>query len=606
MTDVRSLTSFLKRTYPIPEVDPIWVEGCVAALTEAGTAATVEQVNLQYLHADLAVSTLESRVFPTGDLHNTILFQRPTLLQIHSISEVGNSAFQIQTTMEQRSEVLSGQSRIRRMDDEEEEEVEDGKVPPYPRGMLKLEVGDGRRIMKAMEYKKIGDLTLGQTSLGCKLLVQNVRCLREILLLTPENTQVVDAESSVEHLEAMQKEQFLNDLKRRMGKLEGEAPIPQPARRRVPVAVRPPQPTGMIAAGPGPATLSTQVKRRAASPPSVADSSRPRRINPPAPPLFDPNPSPPPIIRPTPTKHPKVTASSVASRRRSSDSDSPERPPSRIRPPRKSTRAASNQASARVQQLYHDIPEQEEQDVYDVDDFDVDEFDYDIDESFIRQIDEVEASASRNGNKNGNGQHQQNGREQRTLPAAPEMDNDEYDLDHDDDDFMILDESMIRQLDGTSIDSRTHHGHTSSRKSRYFNEQPSTEIRPAGRKRYYDPDDDENQVESGHEKENDPGALSDYEIDESFIHHVDEAESGVRAKGVGRADKHGRSSGSVIPHKRSSQASSTLTLAEASTKRHHTSATSSLIAGSRSASGSRSSRSKQARGGYHEVIEISD
>lgn len=97
-----------------------------------------------------------------------IIFPKPTLLQIHTISEVGHSAYQIQTVMEQRSEVLSGRTRIRGLDDDGENEVEEGKVPPYPRGMLRLELGDGRRIVRAMEYKRINDIVLGQTSLGSK------------------------------------------------------------------------------------------------------------------------------------------------------------------------------------------------------------------------------------------------------------------------------------------------------------------------------------------------------------------------------------------------------------------------------------------------------
>lgn len=112
--------------------------------------------------------TRESPTFPEGELHDIIIFPRPTLLQIHAITEVGHSAYQIQTVMEQRSEVLSGRTQIRGLDDDEENEVEEGKVPPYPRGMLRLELGDGRRIVRAMEYKRINDFVLGQTSLGSK------------------------------------------------------------------------------------------------------------------------------------------------------------------------------------------------------------------------------------------------------------------------------------------------------------------------------------------------------------------------------------------------------------------------------------------------------
>lgn len=66
--------------------------------------------------------------------------------------------------------MLDGATRIRRMGEEEtDEEVEEGKLPAYPRGMLKMEVSDGRRVMKAMEYRRIGELKLGETALGAKV-----------------------------------------------------------------------------------------------------------------------------------------------------------------------------------------------------------------------------------------------------------------------------------------------------------------------------------------------------------------------------------------------------------------------------------------------------
>lgn len=96
---------------------------------------------------------------------------------VMSIMEVGHSAFQLQTTMENRKEALSGVRRIRRIrnpqaDGEEEDEVEedddDEAIPPYPRGMLSLELSDGFNTLKAMEYKRIDGLTLGETALGSK------------------------------------------------------------------------------------------------------------------------------------------------------------------------------------------------------------------------------------------------------------------------------------------------------------------------------------------------------------------------------------------------------------------------------------------------------
>ena len=101
------------------------------------------------------------------------------------MTEIGSSAFQLQTVAEQRKDILSGQTLIRRMDDEEEdgsEEEEKGqKLPAYPRGMLKLELGSGDgSVIKAVEYRRLDGIKLGETGLGAKLQCRNVKALRGI------------------------------------------------------------------------------------------------------------------------------------------------------------------------------------------------------------------------------------------------------------------------------------------------------------------------------------------------------------------------------------------------------------------------------------------
>ncbi len=103
---------------------------------------------------------------------------------ITAITEVGSSAFQLRTVKEQRAEALSGAAKIRRLrvrgmegegdgggeeEEEEEDDIKEGDIPPYPRGMLMLEVSDGHRLMRAMEYKRIDGLKLGDTALGSKV-----------------------------------------------------------------------------------------------------------------------------------------------------------------------------------------------------------------------------------------------------------------------------------------------------------------------------------------------------------------------------------------------------------------------------------------------------
>ncbi|OXG78847.1 RecQ-mediated genome instability protein 1 [Cryptococcus neoformans var. grubii Br795] len=292
-TNLQPIVAFLKRTYPLPCLDPRWVRECVDALIKAGREPSIENVHTEFLYSDLSMCTRESPTFPEGGLHDIIIFPRPTLLQIHAITEVGHSAYQIQTVMEQRSEVLSGRTRIRGLDDDEENEVEEGKVPPYPRGMLRLELGDGRRIVRAMEYKRINDFVLGQTSLGSKVVVQNVKVLRGILLLTPENCRFLP-DSCVEELEDLQRDQFVSDLQRRLGKLgpdeEGNGlvnpppVIPPPVRgpgvrtsKRARNAPR--QPTRASAAQPiqatpqSPVPLDRHVSKRSVPSNAVADPS---------------------------------------------------------------------------------------------------------------------------------------------------------------------------------------------------------------------------------------------------------------------------------------------------------------------------------------------
>lgn len=54
-------------------------------------------------------------------------------------------------------------------DDGDDEERDNGKIPAYPRGMLKMEITDGRRIIKALEYRRLDSLKLAETPLGSKV-----------------------------------------------------------------------------------------------------------------------------------------------------------------------------------------------------------------------------------------------------------------------------------------------------------------------------------------------------------------------------------------------------------------------------------------------------
>ena len=157
------------------------------------TKDLIHAVNLQLLLSSLDDSCVPNTGLPgpdeLDDLHGEILFQKEgCLVMVMSVMEVGHSAFQLQTTMENRKEALSGVRRIRRLgnpqadggeEGEEEDDEDDEAIPPYPRGMLRLELSDGYSTLKAMEYQRINGMTLGETALGSKVSSAGGRDIRE-------------------------------------------------------------------------------------------------------------------------------------------------------------------------------------------------------------------------------------------------------------------------------------------------------------------------------------------------------------------------------------------------------------------------------------------
>jgi RecQ-mediated genome instability protein 1 len=345
----------------------------------------------QYLFSDLAASTLSDVIPPTA--HNITLFPQPTLLHIASFTEIGSSAFQLQTVLEQRKEVISGATRIRRMEDEEQDEGEDvgdgeqDKMPQYPRGMLKLQLSDGNRIINAIEYKRLPGLKLGETCLGAKLVLHRVRALRGTceletrwaadiaVLLRPATTRVLGYE--VAALEAEQPITFVNSLNVRMGKTAPAAPAEMPvvatqappARR---TAVRPRAPTQ--AASTTRLTLPPNPPRTASTP----NATRHRAL-------------------PEPVASPYFAQSSTRS----------------VKRPR-----TAPETKPRVSAAYS-----------------IDDDDDDFDDSFIRQIEEAEAMAAGV-----------------TGPSKRPADTDYHDIDDDDDDdwFAEVDMEELDKLDKVS------------------------------------------------------------------------------------------------------------------------------------------------------------
>ncbi|EIW68272.1 hypothetical protein TREMEDRAFT_63442 [Tremella mesenterica DSM 1558] len=300
-----------------------------------------------------------------------------------SITEIGSSAFQLQTVLEQRRDVLDGKTRIRRMDEEEEEEGEDGRLPVYPRGMLKLELSDGRGVMKGLEYRRLGGLVLGETALGSKLLLHNARMLfdKKKVLLTPENCTILGY--SVDHLEAEQPRQFVRSLMRRMGK-----PVSSDQIGQTPQQQHQPQELNSSPELIHTAPLISKPSRNNAH--TSTSAQRTTKI-------------------PKQTTRPNPTSVVPPSRRQNTTHELPSTPgPSRSN--QRPSRSAGTQASAKLKRLYDDYPEaipidssddemskfgntklpkRDKREIRVVED----EFSDEVDESFIRQITEAEAFA---------------------------------------------------------------------------------------------------------------------------------------------------------------------------------------------------------------------
>ena len=130
----------------------------------------IHYVELQLLQSDLSDSMLQGTGFPndieTVQQGRLGTQDRPILCQINDLTEIGHSAFNIQNVRQARIEKadLAGLAG-----DDVQDDGEDYTIPKYPRSMLKMVLCDGHRTIKAIEYKKLPSLELGETKLGYKV-----------------------------------------------------------------------------------------------------------------------------------------------------------------------------------------------------------------------------------------------------------------------------------------------------------------------------------------------------------------------------------------------------------------------------------------------------
>jgi RecQ-mediated genome instability protein 1 len=199
MPVVAEVRDYLARRYPKPSVDPVcleytykdasltrysaqeWAMAAVAWLqdqlsldpnAEHAPQHLLDNVDLQLLQSDLSDSMLHHTGLPTRvqSIKNGVIATPatggPILVQILEVMEIGASAFNLMNVRQARKDGtdLSGLAV-----GTEEEGGEGAKEATYPRGMLSLTLSDGSVQVKAIEYRKIEGLALGETPLGFKV-----------------------------------------------------------------------------------------------------------------------------------------------------------------------------------------------------------------------------------------------------------------------------------------------------------------------------------------------------------------------------------------------------------------------------------------------------
>ncbi|CAE6519207.1 unnamed protein product [Rhizoctonia solani] len=177
------LVNWLKATYSRPQISLEWLGACYDYITgELGVLpddfeSLKTHVKEQLLQSSLADSAVRDTGFPDLNSHGVQI--KNTLCEVVALTEIGHSAFTLKNVRQARvdKEDLAGLAG-------DLEDGEDYSIPKYPRSMLRFELSDGTKTMRAIEYRRIPDFELGVTQLGTKIYLKEVNVRRGIIYLT--------------------------------------------------------------------------------------------------------------------------------------------------------------------------------------------------------------------------------------------------------------------------------------------------------------------------------------------------------------------------------------------------------------------------------------
>lgn len=241
----------LSARYPTLEVDPGWLDRCIADVCQGDAAVRcgsndqlARSVRQRLLETDLAqvVVASYSRIAPeklqaaNGKVGDS--GRGAVLVQIESMIDIGCSAASQLEIAEARVEARrsnkdpneayaglkpaasassssSGADAMAAFDAQEEGKSQGNTI--YPRRMLKLELSDGGSSANvwAIELERIGGLDMNTTKMGSKLLLKGAQVNKGYLLLTPATVSVEGGGVSAK--QAVAEEKLIATLRAQLG-----------------------------------------------------------------------------------------------------------------------------------------------------------------------------------------------------------------------------------------------------------------------------------------------------------------------------------------------------------------------------------------------------
>ncbi|KAI9009797.1 hypothetical protein BC832DRAFT_387823 [Gaertneriomyces semiglobifer] len=176
----REVTDLLQQ-YHI-HLHPDWISQCIAYLSTTQSSpnnhALAQGVLQQVLHSDLANMGVPILPPNISEAHNLVLGETHSVfLQLNDIMEVGISANALLEAIQE--------DKPKRGDPQPPQQQK-----PLPRKMLRLTLSDGYQEVLAMELALLPGISV-ESLLGAKILITNALVRRGVILLRPENFQLL-------------------------------------------------------------------------------------------------------------------------------------------------------------------------------------------------------------------------------------------------------------------------------------------------------------------------------------------------------------------------------------------------------------------------------